>query len=330
MIVRARRCGGPCRAIGLTAATIGLAVALAGCTSTTAGMPDQSISSAPSTHAPSSSSSNTPTNPPALRGAAFLDASAVQKAMDDASHDIVAANTYDYGHLAEYRRTALAVTTGSFTRTLAQTIDDVIANNAPKVHAKQVAKVNRIGVADLHGEDATVLIFGQLTVRNDTYPSGRTDPFDAVAGLQRVDQHWLLTRLATNGAASCDPPGTAALATACMKASAGAAAITTFRRSTFDRDFHHLTSLLTGSLLADVRSQKRSTLHAMLTGGFDLRSEVVASAVETATPHQVEVLVALNGYRSTSNTPIPQRLAVTIENVRGRWLLSDVASVGVS
>ena len=328
MTVKARRCGGLCRAIVLTAAGIGLSVALAGCTSTTAGTPDQSISSAPST--PESSSSETPTTPPATRGAAFLDGAAVQKALDDASHDLVAANTYDYGHLAEYRRTALAVTTGSFTQTLAQTIDGVIARNAPKLHAKQVAKVNRIGLADMRGEDATVLIFGQLTVRNDTYPSGRTDPFDVVAGIQRVDQRWLLTRLATDGAASCDPPGTAALATACMDASSGAAAMTTFRRSTFNSDFHHLTSLLTGSLLADVRAQKRATLHAMLTGGFDLRSEVVASAVETATPDQVEVLVALNGYRSTSNTPIPQRLSVTIENVRGRWLLSDVRSVGGS
>lgn len=115
-----------------------------------------------------------------------------------------------------------------------------------------------------------------------------------------------------------------------MTADSGAAAITTFRRSTFERDFAYALSMLTGPLLADVRDTKRSTLHTMRSGGFDLHGEVLASAVESATPVHVEILVALNGYRSTSNTPVPQHLEVTVENIGGRWLLSDVKNIGVS
>jgi hypothetical protein len=316
------------RIAALLAACIGFGVALAGCSTTTVGDPEQRTTSEPLRAAPSGRTS--PTTAPAVQGAAFLDPHAVRAALADTRGDIVAANTYDYRHLAGYRRTALATTTGVFTQTLAHTIDSVIADNAPRLHARQHAEVNRIGIADMHGQDATVLIFGQLTVRNTTYPSGRTDPFEAVAGVRLVQERWLLTRIVTDGSATCDPPGTAALSTACATAGSGAAAITTFRRSTFERDFARAVSMLTGPLLADVRSTKSATLRTMLSGGFDLRAVVVASAVESATPDQVEILIALNGYRSTSSTAVPQHLAVTVENVGRHWLLSDVKNVGVS
>ena len=325
MAVDARWRDGRFRATGLITC---LAVVLTGCSSATAGKPARPQPSA--LVAPTSSGSNSPAVTPASRGAAFVDAAAVRSVLADASRDVVSANTYDYRRLATFRRVALAATTGELTHTLAQTIDDLIVHNAPRLHSRQVAKVDRIGIADMHGADATVLIFGQLSVRSLTYPSGRTDPFDLVAGVRRVHGHWLLTRLATDGTVSCDPPGTADLATACANAAAGAAAITTFRRSTFERDFQRATAMLTGSLKADVRSQKQSTLRTLLHGKFDLRAQVLASAVESARPGQVEVLVALNGYRSTSTTPVPQHLVVTVENVQGRWLLSDVTNVGVS
>ncbi|MDT4942021.1 MAG: hypothetical protein QOJ34_2110, partial [Pseudonocardiales bacterium] len=133
------------------AAVVASVLAVAGCSSTVAGDPVAPRTPATSQVTPPSAG---PSTPPPVQGAAFTDPQTVEDVLSDARADIVATNTYDYRHLAEYRTTALAATTGDFTRTLTETIDSLIAVNAPKLHAAQRAQVDRIGIADLSGGDA--------------------------------------------------------------------------------------------------------------------------------------------------------------------------------
>src|SRR4051812_2429047 len=108
--------------VWLRATAMGLGVAaLAACSSTTSGQPDNGTGSSSSTtasgtaSAPSSPATMTPTAtstvPAPPEGAAFTDPEAVRVLLADTGHDIVATNSYDYRHLTEYRRTALAATT---------------------------------------------------------------------------------------------------------------------------------------------------------------------------------------------------------------------------
>lgn len=302
---------------------------LAGCTSTVAGngasTPSSTADASPTVSRTHSTSRSPAPNP----GAALTDPSKVHALLAETGRDIVTANSYDYRRLAAFRRSALAVTTGPLTTRMGRTID-FIAENAPALRFTQTTRVLHLGIAAFDGTEAKVLAFGRLAVRNTRAPKGRSDPFAALAGVRFVHGHWLLDLLEVNGRANCNPPGTPDLVAACRAAAAGIAAITTFRRAHFEQDFAHALTLLAAALRADVVAKKRETRRAMIEGGFDLRGDVVASAVESVTSSQVVVLVSLNGYRSDRSTPLRQQFVVTVNAVNGRWLLSEVANVGES
>jgi hypothetical protein len=57
---------------------------------------------------------------------------------------------------------------------------------------------------------------------------------------------------------------------------------------------------------------------------------VVAAAVQSVAPDQVTALVTLRESRSRRAAVDVQRLAVTVNNVAGQWLLSNVTSIGTS
>jgi hypothetical protein len=257
-------------------------------------------------------------------GAAFTNPKVVAALLSDASSDIVTANSYDYRQLSAFRRAALAVTTGHLTPQLADAIDGLIATEAPKLHARQGARVSEAGVTSMTAYTAEILVFGQLVAHNTAHPKGYTNPFQASASLTNVGDRWLLSRLATGGSARCAPPGTPGLADAAAAAEAGAPALTTYHRRTFNADYAHTLALTTGSLRQDLESQKAQTLQTLRDGHFDLHSRVTACAVASADGDHAVVLVALNGYKSTSRTATPQELAVTVDLVGTRWLLSDV------
>ncbi len=260
-------------------------------------------------------------------GAAFTDPNAVRALLSDTSSDVATTNTYDYRNLAVFRRDALAVTTGSFTEQMRSTIDDLIEVNAPKLHARQHAEMVDVGVSSMTTDTAKLVVFGKLAVSNTEYPNGRTDPFEAVVTVANVGGRWLLTDLRTSGAARCAPPGTPDLAHAAASAEVGAAALTTYHRSTFEADYERTLSMTTAPLREDMEAQRARTLKALRAGHFDLHAEATACAVASADDTSAVILVALNGYRSGDPTPSPQQLAVTVEKVGGRWLMSDVHPV---
>jgi len=307
--------------------TIGLAV-LTACSSTTPGHPVSAGTTRTPSVVPAGSvpASGPPASTPAApAGAALTNPDDVSSMLAEVNAAVVGINSYDYRYVTRpgYRDQVLSYATGPFRKQLALALTTII-ENAPRQHSYQTAVTLHSGVADLRGGAATVMIFGQLTLNSRSLPKERTDPFTAVVGVTLVHGHWLLNRLEVNGPASCDPPGNAELVTACHAAVEGVAAITTFHRASFDRDFARAAARLTDPLLSDFRAKKASTLRAMRNGGFDLRGDVVAAAVEVVNPTEVLVLVSVNGYRSGESTPMPQHLRATVKNVGGRWLLADV------
>src|SRR5439155_12649434 len=107
-----------------------------------------------------------------------------------------------------------------------------------------------------------------------------------------------------------------------------------YRRTSFDADWQRALSGATGAFAADLRRDKQTTLKNMTDGKYDLSAKVTHVALEeqvdSGDHHGYVVLVTMNGYLSNAPTvPKPSQLAVTVENVNGKWLVSDVKSVGV-
>ena len=85
----------------------------------------------------------------------------------------------------------------------------------------------------------------------------------------------------------------------------------------------------------DVASNKSTILTKLTSGKFDIRATVRHAALvgpaESGSKNSYVVLVVLFGYQSTAPAvPNPQNLQVTVVNQSGKWLVSDVTSIGVS
>jgi hypothetical protein len=108
-------------------------------------------------------------------------------------------NTYTYTALDKYRKQVQACTTGALTGQIDKTIDSLIKKYAPTLKAKQTAQINKGGIEAVSGsgDQWTLVVFGQLSVTNSNYPSGRTDPFAAQVRMQKVRGKWLMSGLQT-------------------------------------------------------------------------------------------------------------------------------------
>jgi hypothetical protein len=110
--------------------------------------------------------------------------------------------------------------------------------------------------------------------------------------------------------------------------------LVTFSRAHFDDDFQRALNGATGALRSDVSKQRDNTLKAMTDGKFDLSGrathKALSDSVQANGTHGYVVLVTINGYRSTApDSPIQQNMAVTVIDVNGKWLASQVLNIGV-
>lgn len=110
--------------------------------------------------------------------------------------------------------------------------------------------------------------------------------------------------------------------------------LVSFSRAHFDADFQRAVNGTTGALRSDVKSKRAATLNAITKGKFDLYGRVTHKALEEKVSakgkHGYVVLVTINGYRSNAPaTPTQQNLEVTVIDVNGKWLASDVTNIGV-
>lgn len=114
-----------------------------------------------------------------------------------------------------------------------------------------------------------------------------------------------------------------------------AANVLSYRRASFQSDFQRALSGATDPLASDIRQDKTKTLNTMTSGKFDMNATVTHVALEgpvsSGNRRGYVVLVTVSGYRSTApGVPIPSQLALTVEDVAGKWLVSDIKSIGVS
>jgi hypothetical protein len=109
----------------------------------------------------------------------------------------------------------------------------------------------------------------------------------------------------------------------------------TFRRSSFEADFKRALDGTTGALTSDVGKNKKNTLDAMTKGKFDLYGKLTHKALEgpvvSGKTPGYQVLVTLDGYHSSApGQPVQQTLEVTVLQVKGKWLASDVTNIGIT
>lgn len=114
-----------------------------------------------------------------------------------------------------------------------------------------------------------------------------------------------------------------------------AANLQSFRRAHFAADWARAMDGATGALKSDLSKEKAATLSTLTKGKFDLAADVTHTAYQGSVGDgkSYNVLVTMNGYQlagTTKGLPIPQRLQVTMIQVGGKWLASDVSQRGLS
>jgi hypothetical protein len=108
----------------------------------------------------------------------------------------------------------------------------------------------------------------------------------------------------------------------------------TYTRASFNADFQRALNGMSGALQSDQAKDKAATLAAMTKGKFDLKGQVTQTALESSTPTTALVLVSATGYQvPASGTPTPTtyaRFEVTMTEVKGTWLATNLSSVGLT
>jgi hypothetical protein len=122
--------------------------------------------------------------------------------------------------------------------------------------------------------------------------------------------------------------------TAIAAAGTEAANALSYRRDHFEQDFQRALQGATGKFANDLKQEKQQTLSTITKYKFDLSARVTHTALEAPVSSGKRpgytVLVTLNGYQSTNPTnPRQSQVAVTVQRVNGKWLVSDNESIGV-
>ncbi len=109
--------------------------------------------------------------------------------------------------------------------------------------------------------------------------------------------------------------------------------ILTYSRKSFDADYARTLAGTTGALRADLGKQKAALRTQLTKGKFDLQGTVTSSAFEEVSGKNSLVLISAQGYklptggqRTLASTA---RFEVTMTSVDGKWLASDLTSVGL-
>jgi hypothetical protein len=109
--------------------------------------------------------------------------------------------------------------------------------------------------------------------------------------------------------------------------------ILSYSRRSFDADYTRTLAGATGALRADLAKQKGTLKTQMTKGKFDLQGTVTSSAFEEVSGKNALILVSAQGYklptggqRTLASTA---RFEVTMTSVDGKWLASDLSSVGL-
>lgn len=107
----------------------------------------------------------------------------------------------------------------------------------------------------------------------------------------------------------------------------------TFRLAHFDADFVRARSGLTGDLLKAFTPKKAALHEGLVNSKLDTSASVTQAAIEQAKGSNAVVLMTMNNYRVDAKGKQTLfdsgRFEVTVTDVRGTWLASNLTSVGL-
>ena len=110
-------------------------------------------------------------------------------------------------------------------------------------------------------------------------------------------------------------------------------AVQSFRLAQFDADFQRAQSGLTGGLLKELTAKKASLQSSLQKSKLDTTATVTQAAFQQAKGPSALVLVTMNNYRVDAKGKQTLfgtgRFQVTETVVNGKWLASDLTSVGL-
>lgn len=271
-------------------------------------------------------------------GACFTDPAGVSALLSAATADITATNSYDYRHLGHALAAGLAASSGPYQDRYRHALTTVIAPAAGRLHAAQQATVSSAGVENLDSgaHTATVFAAGTLHITADnTGPGGRTDPFQVEVTMTQTAGKWLISNLTpitggATGTAPADPPGSPALTEAKLAGDQEVANLGTYTRATFDSDFRRALAGTTGGVRADLLQRRAALRQAIARSGTDEKTYVAHSSVVSADGDRVMLLASVTTTHGPGATvsASPTAAVVTVMDVDGKWLISDVQTVG--
>ena len=108
----------------------------------------------------------------------------------------------------------------------------------------------------------------------------------------------------------------------------------TYSRKSFAADWNRSLAGTTGALRSDHVKQRAQILNNMTTNKVDWRADLQQKAFESADEKgNVLVLITINGYvvndQGQRSAAAPQRLELTMVQSGGKWLATNLASVGI-
>ncbi|MHA3702657.1 hypothetical protein ACXR2U_10790 [Jatrophihabitans sp. YIM 134969] len=118
-------------------------------------------------------------------------------------------------------------------------------------------------------------------------------------------------------------------------ASQAAVNLQTFRRASFDQDFANALASLTPDYGKEQFAPRKAELEKQLVAGKrDATATVQSAGLVSSTASQAVVLVVTNTVQTaddgTSTPFVFSRLQLTLQRIDGKWLVSDLKSVGLS
>jgi hypothetical protein len=107
-----------------------------------------------------------------------------------------------------------------------------------------------------------------------------------------------------------------------------------FRLAHFDSDFSRASSGLTGGMLSALQGKKDSLKDGLAKSKQDTSASVTQAGFKEQSGKNAVVLMTMNNYRVDAKGKKTlfnsQRLQVTVSDVKGKWLASDLTSLGVT
>lgn len=107
----------------------------------------------------------------------------------------------------------------------------------------------------------------------------------------------------------------------------------TYSRKNFQGEYARTLAGAMGGFKDDLNKQKAAILTALTKGKFDLMGAVTGSAFEEVNGDSSLILVSAQGYKLPDGAArvlqTTARFEVTIAKIKGKWLVSDLQSVGI-